>query len=268
MMLEKNKNLIYFTLFNNFEYLELLKICINTIIRNCPVPNFDILFITEEVFVNEILSFTKQFKNTVHFNTDYNAENNMKASMNKLKIFNFKDIDKYEKVLFLDCDIFVMDNLNLLFNENWDTEKLSVYNNPDVPVFSFNSKFHGLKNIPDEKIADLFNKNILPFNAGHFAFINSKKMKKHFDNVIWLTQVWPGEYFYEQSFMNHYFALNEIVEYAVLKDKIKLVNLNSGIVDNSIFSTKFIVHFIGEVTSPAKKLKKIQDYYNATFSLL
>jgi len=267
-MLTRGKNLIYFTLFNNLEYLSMLKMCLNTILKNCIKPEFDMLFITEKIFVEEISNTIKEFKGNVYFNTDYTAENSVKASMNKLKIYNFVNIQNYEKILFLDCDVFVMNNLNLIFGEEWNPEKLCVFNNPDVPVYSYNSKFHGLKVIPDEKLAELYHEGVLPFNAGHFAFVNTSKMKKHFTNVIWLAESWPGEYFYEQSFMNHYFALNKIVDYTVFKEKIFLVNLLKGMVDYKAFYDKCIVHFIGDVVSPEKKLKKIQEYYNATFPLL
>jgi hypothetical protein len=268
MMLTKSKNLIYFTLFNNLEYLSMLKLCLNTIFKNCIEPEFDMLFITEKVFVEEILNITKEFKGKVYFNTDYTAEDSIKASMNKLKIYNFANIQDYEKVLFLDCDIFIMKNLNSVFEEKWIAEKLCVFNNPEVPVYSYNSKFHGLNTVSDGKLAELYYEGILPFNAGHFAFVNTPRMKKHFNNVIWLTENWPGEYFYEQSFMNHYFALNKIVDYTILKEKILLVNLLKSLVDYKSFCDKFIVHFIGEAISPEKKLKKIQEYYNATFPLL
>jgi hypothetical protein len=48
-------------------------------------------------------------------------------------------------------------------------------------------------------------KKLKPFNAGQFLFKNTLKMKKHFENIIWLTKAWGGYYFYEQSFLNYYF---------------------------------------------------------------
>lgn len=42
-------------------------------------------------------------------------------------------------------------------------------------------------------------------------------MKNHFNNVRWLKNVWPGEYFYEQSFMNYYFAIKSLTSLLSVK---------------------------------------------------
>lgn len=263
------KNLIYFTLFLKKEYLEILKMGLDILIKTNPDPNFDLLFITEECYVEDIQNKLKSFKNKIHFNLQHSAVDRMKASMNKLNIVNFEKINEYNKILFLDCDAYAYQDLNFLFDLVWPENALCVYNNPDITIEKFNEKYHGLtKNTSEKRLLELSDKNILPFNAGHFAFINTAKMQKHFNNVLWLIKAWPGEYFYEQSFMNHYFALNELVDYSLLKDKISLVNLLKADVDINAFTGKYIVHFIGELNSPETKFIKIQNYYNATFPLL
>jgi hypothetical protein len=41
-------------------------------------------------------------------------------------------------------------------------------------------------------------------------------MKLHFENVRWLKNVWPAIYFFEQSFMNHYFVFNDLTDQVFL----------------------------------------------------
>ena len=60
------KNLIYFTVFKEESYLDLLEICLKSIAKYTPTPClFDILFITQESFVERI----KAFQVLQNFNT-------------------------------------------------------------------------------------------------------------------------------------------------------------------------------------------------------
>ena len=58
--------------------------------------------------------------------------------------------------------------------------------NPDKP-WDWNEISYNL-NITMDFINE--NPDIVPFNAGQFLFMNSQRMKKHFDNVRWLRSVW------------------------------------------------------------------------------
>ena len=50
-------------------------------------------------------------------------------------------------------------------------------------------------------------------------------MRYHFENVLWLSQAWPGQYFFEQSFMNFYFTLNGLCQKIVLNHLLRFVNI-------------------------------------------
>lgn len=260
-------NLIYFTVFGNKDYLNMLKLCLKSIVLSCNNKmSFDFLFITEIDFEKEISFFTKDFNNKSFFLIKNTIKNPMRASMQKLNIFEFEKIENYEKIVFLDCDILVLKNINTIFEEKWNDNLLSVFQGFNISG-GFNSKFHGLTGkVPEKKIQDLKLKNIVPFNAGHFAFKNSIKMKNHFENTLWLSKVWPGEYFYEQSFMNHYFALNELVDYSLFRDKIFLASLNENtICYKFLFDNIYIIHFIGASKITADKTQKIKNFFYANF---
>ena len=83
--------------------------------------------------------------------------------------------------------------------------------------------------------------------------------------------MWPSAYFYEQSFLNHYFVLYEIVSYEIL-DKTTIVatvtkDLRKTEIDLSIFKkqhldTHSLIHFAGTSLDGRNKYMFINHYCN------
>jgi len=72
---------------------------------------------------------------------------------------------------------------------------------------------HGIMYLSKDDAEFIYdNPDIVPFNAGQYMFLNSSRMKGHFSNIRWLKNVWPDEYFYEQSFMNYYFVFRSLTK--------------------------------------------------------
>jgi len=207
------KNLLYFTTFYNEEYTELLEMCLNSIHATTPIKNFDVLFITDEKSKRKIENFSV----LSHFCVDYlvlpTVNSAPKASIKKLSIFEYKKINNYGKILFLDVDSVCVKNLNCIFDKILRTEKLYVsYSHAYISPLLL-SPTCGIMHMTDEDAFYLNNNtNINPFNAGQFLFINTLRMQLHFLNVQWIQNCWPGLYFYEQSFMNYYFVLKDLTE--------------------------------------------------------
>ena len=109
-------------------------------------------------------------------------------------------------------------DINTIFSHDLTPEKLNTKSNLNISSsLSYTSATHGLMYLThqDAKFID-DNTSILPFNAGQFLFLNSYRMKLHFENVRWLKNVWPAIYFFEQSFMNHYFVFNDLTDQVFL----------------------------------------------------
>lgn len=229
------KNLLYFSAFLDDNYIDLMDMCLKSIVKHTSSINFDILFITdtktkEKLSKLDILS---------HFNINYmvlpSVSDGPEASMKKLNIFDYEHVNQYKKILFLDIDSLCVKNLNELFDRDISSNFLYIsYSNAtkmqNVVLIPF-----GLMHLSDRDI-DFFYENhsrIMPFNAGQFFMINSKKMRLHFENIRWLANIWPGPYFYEQSFLNYYF---------VFRDRVKLLADDYG---NKLISIAGI-HWNGE----------------------
>lgn len=225
------KNLVYFTIFNSSGYLNLLEKSLQTIAAYSDTSKFDVLFITEENLKSQIESLPIIASFTPKFLIRDTQETGIHGSIQKLMIFDYPEIEEYSKILFLDCDIVATQSINYIFDRLTDSENLSVVCNPNLTRQAFTSvgvsAFFTIDSLSDEKKALVEEKNLIPFNAGQFALMNSRRMKSHFANVRWLQRVWPGNYFFEQSFMNDYFTLNEFCSKTVLENAVKFMTAYS-----------------------------------------
>lgn len=244
VVVEGGKNLLYFTIFLDDDYLEVLNICLRSIAANTPNINFDVLFITDVGTKQKIekLDIISKFK------VDYMLSETPKtaplASLKKLNIFDYEKISEYSKILFFDVDILCIKNLNIIFDKPILAEMLYVSHIEIYKSHFLLSATHGIMHLSKED-AEFINDNtdILPFNAGQFLFLNSSRMKEHFENTRWLMDAWPDIFFYEQSFMNYYFVLRSLTSPMVSSD-------SGNMFENQLVS----VTFNTQKNTPVEKL--------------
>jgi len=252
-----SKNLIYYSVFGG-GYADLFKTSLETI-KNNSVINFDVLVITD--LVTE--GYIKELVLPVEFNISYHIidtpEDGIAASMAKTRIFEWDIINEYRKILFLDCDIICINDVAPIFDGVLDTNKIYTVYNPTVNTGSFLTLYHGLKyraqDIKDK--ADL--KGYRPFNAGQFAFLNSTYIQEHFKILNDTMVVWPGEYFAEQSFMNNYAVIADIIDQSI-SDRFVIGNatvVNPAKIhdDDDIF-----IHFTAPFLDSSVKIPFIENY--------
>lgn len=237
-------NLIYFTIGHDPNYVKLLEFCIGSIHDNSNMDNLDILIICDENFVKYV-----KHLNTKIFVTDSN-NSAVQSSMRKLEIFDYPNIKNYENALYLDSDLIVCDDLNLLFH-NVKNDVLSVYKEKDWT--NHNNIHWSLENYSPEELSFFEKKEIGVFNCGQFLFKIDESMKENFTAVRNLISNYKGSYFYEQSFMNYYFNLRQKIEYDALCDKVILFPTN--------YIKKPILHFCGCGDSIEFKLDKMIKMY-------
>lgn len=80
-------------------------------------------------------------------------------------------------------------------------------------------------------------------------------MKHHFYNLNWFMKMWPGEYFFEQAFMNHYFCINCLTDNDIFDKKIRLVSSFDAPNEGEI-----LLHFIGPALNGKAKVNYIEKY--------
>lgn len=262
------KNLVFFTLDYNIDYIHLFLYCLRSIVNKDNSDAFDLLVICPvrfESLINEYIDAQcidlKGFNLMFHHVDESN--DGVDASMNKLKIYQFEGIDVYGKVLFLDSDIIAKEPISELFNLELDANKIhsAIYKPHD---YLHNNKYHSLVEYDLVKMNEFRDKGIYAFNAGQYLFVNSARMLHHMYNVDWLTRAWPAEYFFEQSFLNHYFNWFCISDVYLLEGYVKFMAIHLW--DKADIASEYklsysVIHFTGHACDASKKIDFIRHFH-------
>lgn len=242
------KTLVYYTIGCSRAYIEMLEISVTSLRK---VYNGDIGILCDESMVEECKS---RMPDVLVWPVPDSATGPI-ASMNKLRIYDAISVDDYDKILYIDTDILVLKSLEPYFEGVTEEGKLYVYTETTNQE-KHRDLFWSLQTYTEEDYTFFKQENILPFNAGTFAFVSSETMKNHFTGVRDLIATHDGPYFYEQSFMNVYFNLRNITNRSVF------------FYDNYIFFPQIgkhypnaiLLHFADASDSAANKCKRMRDY--------
>jgi lipopolysaccharide biosynthesis glycosyltransferase len=262
------KNLVYFTINYNKDYIDLFLYCLKSIVNKDEPDAFDLLVICPlsfENIINELIddrSIDLKGFNLLFHTVDV-AKDGIEASMNKLKIYQFKNINDYGKVLFLDVDIMAAEPISELFalELNPNIFYSAIHNAAD---HLHDTKFHKLVDYDLAKMNEFRAKRIYAFNAGQYLFVNSLRMLQHIHNVDWLSSAWPGEYFFEQSFLNHYFNWYGISDVHLLDSHVKFAAVHLCNEVNFAYPyilSYSIIHFTGHACDARKKIEYIKHFH-------
>ena len=256
----KGKNLIYYTVYFDTGYCDLLNESIESLIKKSSNNlNYDILIITDNSTrkIIESLSFFKKKKPLFHITET--PLDGVEASKMKLNIFDYPEINSYENILFLDCDIIFISNVNLIFKKNLNYNTLYTACNSNVGYNHHRSFHHGFEFLDEDHISEMRRAKQLPFNAGQFLFKNSLKMKNHFSNTRWFMHNWTGEYFFEQCFMCYYFCKAYIVDDSLNKFASILSTVDST--KSELNKHSVFIHFIAPPLDAKTKLNFLKVFF-------
>jgi hypothetical protein len=159
-------NLIYFTIGNNIGYIDLLNLCIESL--NKFEYNGDILVISdfEEQIKNKI-----PFKNKVIFDKSFENINLLRSSSNKLKIYKYDFIEKYDKIMFCDVDTLWFNSPNILF-DNIKEDKIYMSSEHHQELLMSSIYWSGGL-MTSEELKEINDNNIKGLNGGFFGFKKS-----------------------------------------------------------------------------------------------
>jgi lipopolysaccharide biosynthesis glycosyltransferase len=261
------KNLVYFTINNDYKYIELFIYCLRSVIKNSKELDFDLLVICPEEFEKRINELIKENNisllgiNLHFFRVDMSVDG-VQASMNKLLIYKWELIKEYRRVLFLDVDILARSDISELFKLELNPCKLysTIHN---LSQHLHQTVFHKLISYSTDKMTEFRDNSIFAFNAGQFLFVNSDLMLQHFHNVHLISREWSGSYFFEQSFMNHYFNWFCISDAVLLFDKIQFLSVHMGERALTVLNkdAPILMHFAGHACNAEKKIEFIKTFF-------
>jgi hypothetical protein len=254
-----SKNLIYFTCFGSKKYIRLFELLLQGLSKQ-GYQNFDILLIADKKTAEEVKKIKIIKKYTVDYFILPHTKDPVKASMRKLKIYDYKNIDLYKNILFLDLDILVIGNHSKVFEERTV---------PNVFYGSTEKFCHGMHKMVFYRLVEYSNNELerfvkndtFTFNAGQFFFRNTPTMRKHFNNLNKLIDEWEGEYFFEQGFLNCYFNVLGLSNVFKFKEQFRFVCINKNETKITFNSEAVFVHFMGSTANASDKLFFIKKYY-------
>ena len=251
-MESKNNYLAYFTVGYNKVYIDVLNLAIKSLnYFTC----LDILVICDKTF--ELECKNKLPKNVIIV-TVPDSTQAAYASINKLKVFEVYDIQKYKSVFFIDSDIIVHTDILPYFEKIVKPDTLYVYTEDTNPLANSQPWF-SYNNYNQADLERFQRENIHPFNAGCFGFCPSDEMKLHFNNILEFIKNYKGSlHIYEQSFMNVYFnKINNTDRTLLTKQTYVMFPYR----DYPIQSHEGkLIHFTGLVGECAVKYREIKKY--------
>lgn len=250
------RELVYYVVGGDASYVDLLEFSLKTLREGG--NSQDVLVMCEESYVPHIAHLEEKYAPLFLHVTPPNPTH-IHASMRKLDIFTWDFLGKYDKALFLDCDIVVCGSLDAIFEGMDRTDKLYVV--PECQISAHVYISHSCLDTPytHAQLQSMYKHRIFPFNAGQFGFLVSDTMSRHFTNV-WTqkeTTYDPKYHYYEQSFMNRYFNLNRAVSYG-WRNHCQLV---------ATAQSKATLNHFCYVPSGSAKLAAMMHFYEESFNL-
>jgi hypothetical protein len=250
-----SKNLIYFTLGNNPEYIILTKLCIDSLQQTG--YNGDLLFITN--MKNEILEDITYDGNI--FFMDVPSSDGIGSSSNKLKVYQYENILNYNKIIFCDLDILWIKSPNLIFDlitedkyyladDDYSeiTEKLI----GGEILMSTPLNYYGCSLLTDEELVTINENRIKGVSCGFFAF--NKNMLDELKNMDILYSNLDVKFnCAEQPIMNTYLWRNNLYT-----NKLNGIISHQGYFNESL--DYVLIHFAGGVGKFEEKFDKMINH--------
>jgi hypothetical protein len=158
------KNLIYFTLSGNVQYLKLLELCIDSLVKTG--YDGDILFLTNMRYeIEKVINYSG---NVFYMNIESNS--NTESSSSKLKIYDFENLKEYDKVIFCDIDTLWLMSPNILFNKITEDKFYVADDNHTKFLMTHKMKYYGSHLFNEEETEYINKHKIKGFSAGFFGF--------------------------------------------------------------------------------------------------
>ena len=244
------KTLIYYTLGCSRGYIEMLEISIQSLRK---VYTGDIGVVCDESMIDEC----RQRMPDVLFWSVPDSTTGTIASMNKLRIFDFIDVNEYAKVLYLDTDILVVNSIDTYFEKIDEEGMLYVYTE-NTNQQSHTHLYWSLQTYTEREYSFFRQEKILVFNAGTFGFVSTQEMKDSFQSVRDMIATHTGPYFYEQSFLNVYFnTRNKTLRHVFTPDNYIFCPQTGKVYKDAI-----LLHFADASQTATRKCQRMGNYLN------
>ena len=225
-------NCIFVTVFNQEKFVDMFFLLLESILIYGNLDNnTHILLYTSTQFMN-IIKQSHLFSEKIKFEINDTYNNIDKACKARLDLFNLHSITNYNKILYLDTDILVKDDINKVFNV-CEEDILYVLEEGEIN----NDADYWGKSLFGNEINNYEDKTA--FTSGILLFKNCEKIKDLFNKI---NEDIVNRPYYFSCFDQPYIVYNAY-KYNLYNNKI----LKSFVINNddNIHSDKVIHHFPG-----------------------
>lgn len=223
-------NCIFVCIFNQEKYVDMFFLLLESIfIYGNLDNNTNILVYTSTRFMNMIMR-SHLFCDKIKFETNDTYDNIDKSCKARLDLFNLKNTSNYDKILYLDTDIIVKNDINKIF----DVCEENILYVLEEGFIDSDTNYWG-KSLFRNEITNYNDKSA--FTSGVLLFNNCEKIKDLFDKIT-EDIIKRHHDFHDQPYIVY-----NAFKYNLYNNKIlKSLVVNN---DNNIHSDKVIHHFPG-----------------------
>jgi len=252
-------NCIFCCVFNQEKYVDMFFLLLESIFIYGNLNNTNILVYTTTIFMNKIKQSHLFNNDKIKFEINDTYNDIDKACKARLDLFDLSSIINYNKILYLDTDILIKDDINKVF----DVCKEDILYVLEEGEINSDRDFWG-KSLFGNEINNYNDKTA--FTSGILLFNNCKKIKDLFDKINEDIINRPYKFYcHDQPYI-----IYNAFKYNLYNNKI-LQNLVVNN-DNNIHSDKVIHHFPGgpgvykyKINTMTKFLNSIQKHtFNIT----
>ena len=245
-------NLIYICVFHQTSYINLLKLLICSISKKS--SSIHILISTSSAFQPIIEKELSDFNLIIMYQI-LDLHTLVEACSSKLNIFQYKDIDLYTKILYLDTDVLINGDIDILFQKDISPDKVYALEEGTISNAFWGGQFFK---------SSMINKNLTAFSAGVLYFNNSPVMKSLVKDIK--THM---ETHFEKSKISKIYKIPQMHE----QPFIVYNAINQNKYDNQLFKTyvennpstvdpsKIIYHFPGGPGNYISKYEKMTSFW-------
>jgi hypothetical protein len=238
------KNLIVLSVFLKKEYVELAYLLLNSIYKYGDLEqSTDILIYTSTEFMNQM---RPNIKGAPIFKMNDSIQTVVAASAARLDIFDFPEITKYEKILYLDTDVLVIRPLKPVFDLATEDRLYALEEgslDSEVPY-----DYWGKDLFAPGEVAAMKDKT--GFSAGVLLFKNTETIRDLFQRIKAHIASTPGVGFFEQAHMVYNAIKSGLKDNQAMKPYV-------AINETSAKTTKTILHFAGSPGDHQSKYAKM-----------
>ncbi len=256
------KYCIYFCVFYNAKYIELLKLCLSSLKKSCSFADIDILVLTDDAFLPLINAFNATLHLPLKCITKPFAQTLFAAACARLHIFDTEfaeAIAGYEKLLYLDTDILVKKDLAPLFMTEFADTNISALEEGTIESDNFGAEFF-------ENEKEDIDWSLPGLNSGILLFYNNANNALLFKEIIEHMESFAGKedipVCLDQPFINYAVIKANKFERGILEKWAGLFDFDGTPVNHRELA---ICHFSWPIGNFESKYKRMRNYFDFIF---